>query len=127
MNIKEIPTAKNLCLTCTCKCRTIRATECSRYNRDESKLLESPKETTYIAVTEKHDAHYRSIEETGIEPIRVMELIASREIIPEPNRMLICLAQKHILRAGTKEDWIKDIEKAINYLHRSLTGEWIDS
>jgi len=37
------------------------------------------------------------------------------------------MAQKHITRAGVKkgDDYKKEIGKAINYLNRSITGEWI--
>jgi hypothetical protein len=34
------------------------------------------------------------------------------------------MACKYILRAGTKDDWRKDLEKAANYLHRALHGVW---
>lgn len=77
-----------------------------------------------------HDEHYRKIESTGIEPIAIMESLIERLIESgfDPARALnVCLAQKHITRAGMKNDnndVTKEIEKAINYLTRATTGEW---
>jgi len=41
--------------------------------------------------------------------------------------LALAIAIKHIMRAGLKpgQPWRKDIEKAINYLNRALTGEWL--
>lgn len=79
--------------------------------------------------TDKHDDHYRKIEQSGIEPIVIMEELLHRMIetgIPVKAAGMIMLAQKHITRAGLKQgdDWKKDIAKARNYLHRAMTGEW---
>ncbi len=78
---------------------------------------------------DNHDSHYRDIEQSGIEPIKIMEELHKRLIVQgvEPGRALnIVLAQKHITRAGLKsgDPWEKDIEKAINYLTRAKTGDW---
>ena len=79
---------------------------------------------------EKSDDHYRNIESDSIEPIIIMEELLSRMIeneIPYRSVLNIVLAQKHITRCGSKkgEDWKKEIQKSINYLTRSITGEWI--
>jgi len=77
-----------------------------------------------------HDEHYRKIEESGDpEPIVIQESLIERLIIAgvPPRRALdVAMGQKHISRAGqkTNEVWSKEIEKAINYLTRALTGEW---
>lgn len=46
-------------------------------------------------------------------------------------KYLICNTIKYISRAGLKgptpEDAITDLKKAENYLHRAITGEWIDA
>lgn len=80
---------------------------------------------------DNHDEHYRNIEQSGIEPIRIMEELHKRLLLQgvEPEKALnIALAQKHITRAGMKagNDWGREIEKAINYLTRAKTGEWFD-
>ncbi len=80
----------------------------------------------------KHDEHYRAIEQNGIEPIRIMEELHGRLLklgVSADAALNITLAQKHITRAGMKagNDWSREIEKAINYLTRAKTGEWVDS
>lgn len=78
-----------------------------------------------------HDEHYRKIEdESTTEPIVVMEELAERMIdnnVDTKSVVNIVLAQKHITRAGVKKGngWEQEIEKAINYLTRALTGHWI--
>lgn len=34
-------------------------------------------------------------------------------------------AIKYMARAGLKDDRERDLEKALNYLHRELTGRWL--
>lgn len=76
-----------------------------------------------------HDSHYRNIEKSGTEPIVIMEELHGRLIpICGANEALnITLAQKHITCAGLKsgDGWRKDIQKAMNYLNRALSGEWM--
>jgi len=80
---------------------------------------------------EKSDVHYRDIENSGDpEPIVIQESLMDRLVkagVPTRRALDIVMGQKHISRAGVKkgEDWSKEIQKAINYLTRGLTGEWI--
>ena len=76
----------------------------------------------------KHDEHYAGMD---VQPIVVMEErmedFDTVDDYPDPGeRFLLALSLKHIMRAGKKEGqpWRKDVEKAINYLHRSLNGTW---
>lgn len=80
----------------------------------------------------KSDDHYRKMRESnsGIETIVLMELEIEELIangVPPRSALNIVLAQKHVHRASTKdgEDWCKEINKSINYLTRSTTGEWV--
>lgn len=74
---------------------------------------------------DRHDDHYKNLQ---IESIKIQEqIMKSQTIIPQEKRFLIATAVKYIMRAGLKnKDWSIDIEKAINYLHRAVTGKWID-
>ena len=72
-----------------------------------------------------HRDHYANMR---TESIKIMEEIIEDNVeVPMKARLNLAMAQKHLKRAGTKngEPWEKDIEKAINYLTRALTGEWI--
>ena len=71
--------------------------------------------------------HYERLAAQEVEPIIIMEAISRRQNIPEVPRMNIVLAEKHILRAGEKDDnpWDKEIYKAEDYLHRARTGKWM--
>jgi len=61
------------------------------------------------------------------ESIEAIEIVVSRENIPRKAAYMIGNALKYILRAGVKtESWSEDISKAENYLHRALSGEWIE-
>ena len=79
----------------------------------------------------KSDDHYRDIEGSGdVEPIIIREELIARLIkngVSSEKAMLICDAQKYISRASVKsgEDWVKEINKAINYLTRAVTGDWV--
>jgi hypothetical protein len=68
-----------------------------------------------------HDQHYKQMR---IQPIEVMEMIIEREDIPLKSRLNLCIALNYQARAGTKEDWRKDVEKAQNHIHRALHGVW---
>lgn len=92
-------------------------------------LTTNTKEVVSLPVN-KSDDHYRDIESNGVEPIVIMEQLISRLIkdgIPANSAINIVLAQKHITRAGAKKDnsWEKEINKAINYLTRAVSGEWV--
>ena len=72
----------------------------------------------------KHDEHYRQ----NIEPIEVIEnRIENPGDVPAKAVYSISQAIKYLLRAGLKSEqpWKKDVEKAINYLTRALTGDWV--
>lgn len=77
-----------------------------------------------------HDDHYRKL---PIEPFDVMEQRVEGYTPPDgPNKsqkLALAIAIKHIMRAGLKDGqpWEKDIQKAMNYLNRALTGEWLGS
>lgn len=78
---------------------------------------------------EKSDRHYREIEQEHTEPIIVMEELAERLYnngVPPKAIINIVLAQKHQLRAGSKDgnSWRLEIQKSINYQARAITGEW---
>lgn len=76
-------------------------------------------------MVETHSSHYA---EKRIEPIDVQEQIMEVLVnIPPVQRHLIAHSVKYLMRAGSKagEPWEKDIQKAFNYLHRALTGEWV--
>ena len=77
----------------------------------------------------RHSDHYHKM---TIEPIGVMEerMVPDNHLTNGPyhiERLNLSIAIKHIMRAGKKEGqpWEKDIQKAQNYLHRALTGEWL--
>lgn len=73
-----------------------------------------------------HDDHYRN---KVIEPIMVQEqVMLDLTSVPADRRHFLAQAIRYIMRAGTKADnpWEKDIEKALNYLNRTLTGKWWD-
>lgn len=81
-------------------------------------------------INNNHDSHYRTMD---IEPYDVMQ----QRVRPHPGtdhcgptqqqKLAMAIALKHIMRAGLKDGqlWEKDIEKAMNYLHRALTGGWL--
>ncbi len=79
-----------------------------------------------------HDVHYSVVD---IEPVTVQEQFLNHnakdeDMSPSAAHHIVC-AIKYIMRAGLKRDidgvsmWRKDIEKAINHLHRALNGRWI--
>ena len=73
-----------------------------------------------------HDDHYR---DQKIEPIDIKESLIQRLVdngVPLLSAVSIYEAQGYITRCSTKEGepWMKEIDKAINYLTRALTGEW---
>ena len=79
----------------------------------------NPTKNTKVAGT-----HYdmKPIHET----IQIIEDVVTRENIPRKSAYAIGNAIKYLLRVGKKqgENWQDDVEKAENYLHRALTGEW---
>jgi len=70
-----------------------------------------------------HNEHYKT---KDIEPILVMEQIMALPL-DRVVALNLALSVKHIMRAGSKKDndSAKDIDKAINYLTRAKTGEWV--
>ena len=76
-----------------------------------------------------HDSHYQK--EDVSEPIQIIEETI-RRLNNDPNigpllPYHVGQTLKYILRAGSKEGEpvIKDLQKALNYLHRAMKGEWI--
>ena len=70
----------------------------------------------------KYDDHYKNAE---IEPIDVMEMVVQRTNTPILVLYNVSMAVKYLLRIGLKNDWVPELDKAINYLHRAKTGDWI--
>jgi hypothetical protein len=75
-----------------------------------------------------HDAHYKHLEAQGICVIEEMEKVMEAYF---PDQPLLCrkalnsaLARKYHLRAGNKDDFVKDMDKMANYLFRANTGRW---
>lgn len=59
------------------------------------------------------------------ETIDLIEEIVSRKNLPPVVAYNVAQAQKYIGRAGVKTpDYVKDLYKAMDYLHRALCGEW---
>ena len=84
-------------------------------------------------MTTNHDIHYKLM---PIEPFDVMEQRVKMHLEgehigdghpPPPAKLAMAMALKYIMRAGNKDGqpWEKDVEKAMNYLNRALTGKWI--
>jgi hypothetical protein len=73
-----------------------------------------------------HDKHYSS---KAIEPIEVIEETINRldGKIDPIKAYNVAQSLKYILRAGLKEGESvrKDLDKALNYLHRGVKGAWI--
>lgn len=72
-----------------------------------------------------HDKHYAQKE---IEPIQVIEETIERLTDKLDPKAVFNIGQslKYLLRAGLKEGESveKDLDKAFNYLHRAIKGEW---
>jgi hypothetical protein len=76
-------------------------------------------------MSSKHDEHYRG----EVEPIEMIEYMGERLAGKVSFQAIYSLLQavKYIRRAGRKEGepWRKDLDKAINYLHRAFLGKWV--
>jgi Leucine-rich repeat (LRR) protein len=74
--------------------------------------------------------HYKK---GSFQTIDVIEEFLDNEsrLLTEKQKYLIGNAIKYLSRAGlkgsTQEDAITDLKKAENYIHRAITGEWIDA
>lgn len=69
--------------------------------------------------------HYKA---GSIETIDVLEdfvSIENRKLTPR-QKYDVSQALKYLLRVGLKGPSEVDLQKAENYIHRALTGEWID-
>jgi hypothetical protein len=69
--------------------------------------------------------HYKA---GNIETIDVLEdfvSIENRKLTPR-QKYDVSQALKYLLRVGLKGSSEVDLQKAENYIHRALTGEWID-
>lgn len=71
----------------------------------------------------KQDKHYKG---HAFEAIDVIEWFLKMGGVPPIAAYSVGQALRYILRAGLKDGqpWDMDIEKASNYLHRALKGEW---
>jgi len=77
--------------------------------------------------TEKHDSHYAKQE---IQPIEIMEQIILTNVPEDLHEQVLlnfrlALGAKYVLRTGHKDSYIKELQKAQNYLKRAETGEWL--
>ena len=94
---------------------------------DESQFVKSDIMKEFEDVTNTGNYHGVRGE---IEPIKVMEWVmieyAKRNIPPE-KAMRVALAIKYLLRAGTKDDFNKEMFKAINYITRARYDKWLPS
>jgi hypothetical protein len=69
--------------------------------------------------------HYKA---GNIETIDVLEdfvTVENRKLTPR-QKYDVSQALKYLLRVGLKGPSEVDLQKAENYIHRALTGEWID-
>lgn len=96
------------------------------------KSLNTQKLKTVQTASEIQEAcdpeHYK---QDKVETIEILEEVVSnpkRQLTPK-QRYNVAQALKYLLRVGTKGDIFcvaKDLQKAENYVHRALTGQWID-
>lgn len=87
------------------------------------------KTSNQVTVQEACDpSHYK---DGPVETIEILEGIVSsseRKLTPQ-QKFCVAQAVRYLLRCGLKgspEDSTKDLQKAINYAHRAMTGKWID-
>jgi len=76
-----------------------------------------------------HDEHYKNRENDGVETIDIIERLMVHNIPEEYHSQVlmnysVAQAFKYMDRLGAKDDAIKELDKACNYLHRAKTGEW---
>jgi hypothetical protein len=72
-----------------------------------------------------HDDHYAAM---GIQPVDVQEqILLADSALSTVEKHHIAEAVAYLMRAGLKEgqDWRKDLDKAMNYIHRARNGRWI--
>ncbi len=78
---------------------------------------------------ELHDKHYKRPNVS--EAIEIIEDLMvqhwQKNAVPPQASYHISNALKYLLRAGLKEGqpYHKDLDKAMNYIHRAKTGKWI--
>lgn len=78
-----------------------------------------------IEIPQCDPEHYKA---GNIETIDVLEdfvSIDNRKLTPR-QKYDVSQALKYLLRVGLKGPAEVDLQKAENYIHRALTGEWID-
>lgn len=75
-----------------------------------------------------HDQHYKRLDAQGICVIEEMERIMGIYYPNDPWRakmaLNLALAKKYELRAGSKGEPEKDMDKKRNYEFRALNGRW---
>ena len=69
--------------------------------------------------------HYKSGRIETIDVIEDFVSIDNRKLTPR-QKYDVSQALKYLLRVGLKGPSEVDLQKAENYIHRALTGEWID-
>lgn len=72
-----------------------------------------------------HDLHYRTLHIEPIDVIEQMERTLERtDKLTINQKGNLTRALKYLLRAGTKDAPLQEIEKARNYLHRVVEGKF---
>ena len=68
--------------------------------------------------------HYKGM---GVEVIDILEdFVSQPSTLSQKQRLCVAQALRYLLRAGRKGIADIDLQKAENYIHRALTGKWID-
>jgi hypothetical protein len=62
-----------------------------------------------------------------VEVIDILEdFVSQPSTLSQAQRLDVAQALRYLLRAGRKGIADIDLQKAENYIHRALTGKWID-
>jgi NAD-dependent dihydropyrimidine dehydrogenase PreA subunit len=74
-----------------------------------------------------HDEHYKN---RGFESIDIMESLLVFNVPEEHHEVILrnfrsAMAFKYQSRLGLKDDPVKELQKAENWIHRAKTGEWL--
>lgn len=68
--------------------------------------------------------HYKGMR---VEVIDILEdFVSQPSTLSQAQRLDVAQALRYLLRAGRKGIADIDLQKAENYIHRALTGKWID-
>lgn len=83
------------------------------------------KETMKASMQDACDPeHYKGMR---VEVIDILEdFVSQPSTLSQKQRLCVAQALRYLLRAGRKGIADIDLQKAENYIHRALTGQWID-